>query len=287
MERVLPPSDDMTNQQRSSAPAAGELLASDLDGTLLPPAWSPERARELQAFRATIAASPGLRLAYVTGRHLEHALEAMDAFELPLPDYLACEVGTALYAARGGSYHEVPDFQARMAAALGATGEDVRRALASLDGITLQDAGHQGAFKASFFLPWPPPEGLMEEARVRLEAVGARTTVVTSRGPGGEGLLDVLPGGGAKDRAVRYVADLLDIDEKRVLFAGDSGNDRAALLAGSPGVVVGNASGSFVEELRAEARRLGTLDRIHFASLPYAGGVMEGMRHFGIGAADM
>lgn len=262
----------------------GDLLASDLDGTLVPPTWTPERADELNDFRDAIAAGERLWLAYVTGRHLEHALEAMDAFALPRPHYLVCEVGAALYARNGEGYREDTEFRALMASSMGTTGDKVRQALAGLPGLEPQSDEHQGAFKASFVTPWPPPEALLAKVHERLEGVGARTTLVTSRSSSGDAaLLDVLPRGGAKDRAVRYLIRKLEVEERRTLFAGDSGNDRTALLADTMGVVVGNASRSFADEVRSEAEREGRLTSIHFAARPYAGGVLEGMYHFGIG----
>lgn len=259
------------------------LLASDLDGTLLPPTSSPERTRELEEFGRVVAGVRGLSLAYVTGRHLESALRAVEAFSLPWPDHLGCQVGTALYARAPGGYREVPEFRSLMAAAMNVQGDVVREALAGIPGLALQGPEHQGDFKASFVFPWPSADELLEEVRERLAGVGARTTVVASRNAGeDEGLLDVLPEGGAKDRVLRYLAETLGVGEDRVLFAGDSRNDLAALLSGVLGVVVGNASPDFVEEVRRGAARLGDGARVHFATRPYAAGVLEGMGHFGL-----
>jgi hydroxymethylpyrimidine pyrophosphatase-like HAD family hydrolase len=86
----------------------------------------------------------------------------------------------------------------------------------------------------------------------------------------------------AKDRAVRYLMERHGLDPDRVVYAGDSGNDGAAMLAGYWSIVVGNASSRFKEELRANARDRGVADRIYFAERSFAEGVIEGCRHFGL-----
>ena len=67
-----------------------------------------------------------------------------------------------------------------------------------------------------------------------------------------------------------------------MVFAGDSGNDRAAILSGVRAVVVGNAGDDLRDGLRREAERRGLGERIHFSEAPYAAGVVEGCRYFGL-----
>jgi sucrose-6-phosphatase len=257
------------------------LLAADLDGTLVPAAWSDERAREMKSFRRVIA-QRDLRLAYITGRHLQRAVAVMEACDLPRPDFVACEAGTALYVPEDGGYRPVMEYRERMAVALRVPADAVRGALAPVPDLALQDADEQGDFKASFMAPWPLDGTLVSEVYRRLADVGARASVITSRARDGSALVDVLPAATGTDRAVRYMATRLGVHAQRVVFAGDSGNDRDALLSGAWGIVVANAHPDFVEEVRREARRWGLEERIHFASLPYVAGVVEGLRHFGV-----
>jgi alpha-amylase len=184
---------------------------------------------------------------------------------------------------RDGAY--VPDeaYRQAVAKALGADGRAAAAALAAHPEVELQPPLHQGEHKASFFTPWPVAERLVGELRALAAAVGARVGFVVSRDVvTGRGLLDALPEGVAKDRAVERVAGLLGLGSDQVVFAGDSGNDEAALLAGFRSVVVGNAPAPLVERLREEAERRGRLERIYFAREHYAAGVLEGCRHFGI-----
>ena len=81
---------------------------------------------------------------------------------------------------------------------------------------------------------------------------------------------------------MRYLHDKLELDEERLVYAGDSGNDRAAMLTGFNVVVVANASSVLKESLWEEAVNLGIDSRIYFARTAYALGVLEGCQHFGI-----
>jgi hydroxymethylpyrimidine pyrophosphatase-like HAD family hydrolase len=106
--------------------------------------------------------------------------------------------------------------------------------------------------------------------------------VVSRDGVTGEGLLDVLPAGGAKERATAYLAGLLGLPLERVVFAGDSGNDLGALLSGTRSVLVGNAADHVRSGLRAPARARGVEDRVYLATAEVAEGVVEGLVHWGV-----
>jgi hydroxymethylpyrimidine pyrophosphatase-like HAD family hydrolase len=94
------------------------------------------------------------------------------------------------------------------------------------------------------------------------------------------GLLDILPHGVAKDAAVRHLQERTRAPLERVVYAGDSGNDMAAFLAGFSGIVVGNAPESLKSRLRDLQASGGEERRLYFAESPYAGGVVQGLRHY-------
>ena len=258
------------------------LLASDLDGTLIPLERTPERLREVEQLVASIEAAEELQLAYVTGRHLELGLEGIREVGLPEPEWFVCDVGTSVYHRSGDAFEADDRYRAAMRGALGGLGgSDVRAALASVDGITLQEEEKQGEFKVSYYTRGRH-EPFVDPVRAQLDAVGAKVNLVASFDPvSGRGLLDVLPAGVAKDYAVRYLHDHSGVDGGRLVYAGDSGNDRAAMLSGYKVIVVGNADPALKEDLSAESAVRGLTDRIYFAAHPYARGVLEGLRHFG------
>ena len=260
------------------------LLASDLDGTLIPPA-DVAGDGGVAEFSHVVNARRDLLLAYVTGRHRALALQGIVRHALPAPRILVCDVGTSVFVLSDGEYQADPVYRERMVDALGgADRSELHRLLEDLPGLRLQEDEKQAEFKLSYYTPGGAEgEALALRARDLLEdAVGVVSVVYSVDPEIGHGLLDVLPPGVAKDVAVRYLHDRLGVGEDRLVYAGDSGNDRAVMLSGFNVVVVGNASPSLKEEIRLESERLRIGSRIYFARALYAQGVLEGGRHFEI-----
>jgi hypothetical protein len=95
------------------------LLASDLDGTLIPLERDAQRLREVEELVRALAASEDLRLAYVTGRHLALAQAGIEEIGLPSPDWFVCDVGTSVYRRANGGYEPDQEYRQAMRAALG------------------------------------------------------------------------------------------------------------------------------------------------------------------------
>ena len=100
------------------------MLASDMDGTVIPMEVTDERSQEIAAFREAVEASSHLTLAYVTGRDLPLALKGMRQHRLPAPNTLVCDVGTSVYHATQTGYEEDQEYGKEMEKARG--GLDVR-----------------------------------------------------------------------------------------------------------------------------------------------------------------
>lgn len=253
------------------------LLASDLDGTLIPLERTPDRLQEVRELVSAIEAVPGLRLAYVTGRHLELARTGIAEIGLPEPDWFVCDVGTSVYQRTELGYVADERYRDAMRLAFGGlTGVEVEQAIGSLEGISLQEAEKQAEFKVSYYTDGRH-EGFVDAVQARLDTAGAKVSLVASFDPvSHRGLLDILPAGVAKDYAVQYLQERTGIEQGELIYAGDSGNDRAAMLSGYKAIVVGNADASLKRDLAAQAAP----NRIYFARHPYAAGVQEGLRHF-------
>jgi HAD superfamily hydrolase (TIGR01484 family) len=282
-------------------PATQRLLATDLDGTVIPTpqggAGGDGGRRDggtdafREAFERPARARRGVVLAYVTGRHLSFALEGVAGAGLPGPDLLACDVGTSLYRPDEGAWspdperwRADPDYRASMRAAMGGvdTGE-IRRALAGTADLLPQEDEKQAEFKVSWYAPAPPRlDGVVDAMRERLASVAPVELVASVDPSTGRGLIDVLPSGVAKDRALGFMRAELEVGPDATLYAGDSGNDRAALLSGVLAVLVGNAPRTLADELRREARGRGLGERLYLATAPFAHGVLEGCEHFGV-----
>jgi HAD superfamily hydrolase (TIGR01484 family) len=259
------------------------LLASDLDGTLIPLERDAQRLREVAELVAAMEAAEDLKLAYVTGRHLSLGLAGITEVGLPLPDWFVCDVGTSVYRRADGDFEPDEAYRRAMREAFGGlSGEDIRAAIGDLDGLELQEEEKQGEFKVSYYTRGRP-EPFVETVQSRLDAAQAKVNLVASHDPvSGRGLLDVLPAGIAKDYAIRYLHDATGVDEQHLVYAGDSGNDRAAMLTGYRAIVVGNADEALKKDLGIESVTRGIAEQIYFAEHPYARGVLEGLRHFGL-----
>lgn len=127
---------------------------------------------------------------------------------------------------------------------------------------------HPPQFQTAFKVSFAVPQADWQAARDALAAFPQR--IITS----GASDLDVIPPGAGKDAATLRLADTMGVDRDRLAVAGDSGNDLAMLRVGALRIAVGNA--------RAEL--LDGLDGVPFvkAAAAHAGGVLEGLRRFGI-----
>lgn len=263
----------------------GSLLASDMDGTVIPLEVSSGREMEIAEFRAAVEESGELILAYVTGRGLALARKGIRQFGLPMPDFLVCDVGTSVHRSDGDGFLPDPEYADRMKAALdGLDFSEVRGLLEPVGHLLLQPQERQTDFKLSYHLPRGADyTEILASVRRRLEGLGDRVQAVCSVGaPSGTPLLDLLPTGGGKDHALLYLRQISGVGDDEIVYAGDSGNDLEAILAGFKAIVVANAGEELKGELRNRAEKEKLTSHIFFSQYPYAKGVLEGCRHFGI-----
>ncbi len=261
------------------------LLVSDMDGTVIPLDQDPGRGEEIRMLSEAIATVPGLTLAYATGRSLPLATRAVKEFHLPPADSIAVDVGTRIFHRTEQGYTPDATYDERMTEAVGGVDlKTVVRALDDVPGLEEQPDWGQGRFKRSYFVdPSVPDDEVMEQVRELIEAEGGQVTLVTSHDPVRDlGLLDILPMGIAKDVAVHHLHTLTQTPLDRVVYAGDSGNDAAAFLAGYAGIVVGNAPDALKAHLRRAGEEREGGPRLYFAEAPFAAGVLQGLRHYGV-----
>ena len=90
-----------------------------------------------------------------------------------------------------------------------------------------------------------------------------------------QAFLDVLPVRASKGQAIRYLAYRWGLPLRNFLVAGDSGNDEEMLVGDTLGVVVANHS--------IELGELRGMEQIYFATRDHAGGILEGLEHYGFG----
>ncbi|MBI1752503.1 MAG: HAD-IIB family hydrolase [Acidobacteria bacterium] len=236
---------------------AQQILISDLDATLLGDADS------LSELMAWVRSTPDLVFGVATGRKAGNALRMLQQWGVPTPDVLISGVGSEIrYGATGaidsGWEHHICQGWRR---------EELSRILSAVPGLRLQNHRKQGPYKLSYLVnPWRMPG--IGRLRELLHGAGLQANLIYSQGR----LLDVLPQRASKGQAIRYLAFKWGLPLNRFLVAGDSGNDRDMLEGDVLGIVVGNHSPE-VEPLRGRPR-------VYFASRPFAGGILEGLRHY-------
>lgn len=265
------------------------LICTDMDRTLLPNGRQPESPEARPAF-ARVAARPEVTLAYVTGRHLQLALEAVHHYALPEPDYFATDVGSMIYRRVNGEWQAWDAWQQDIAPAWnGLESGDLKPLFANFSELSDQPDECQNRFKLSYFVDHGAAiPRLLETMRLRLAPEGIDAELIYSHDETtNTHLLDVLPTGASKLHAVLFLRDSLGLATENVLFAGDSGNDLDALTGPAPAVLVANASESVRSEASMLAARRGTQNRLYFArgglagmNGNYAAGILEGLVHF-------
>lgn len=269
------------------------LLCSDLDRTLLPNGPRPE-SPDARPLLRHVAEQDALSLVYVTGRDKELIWKAIRDYDLPLPKRVIGDVGTTLYTVSGDpeGVHFTPSAQWEATIAEdweGMEGGDLADLFTDLDGIRLQEPEKQNRFKLSYYAdPDLDADRVMEEMERRMRQREIRSNLIWSIDEEKSlGLLDVLPKGANKLRAIRFLMAQLGYEADQVVFAGDSGNDLTVLTSGLRSILVANAA----EDVRRSAldalAKDDRTDRLYVArgdflgmNGNYSAGVLEGLAHF-------
>lgn len=263
---------------------AARVLATDLDGTLIP---LPGREDNLSAL-ATLreARQQGqLPLIFATGRHFESIVEAIEIYHLPTPDWMIGDVGSAIYERRAdGSFAPLAAYDRHLQEVTHChTRADVIQALAPFPHLDHQQTQTRTAFKTSYYCSASSLESLVEQIRLRLHECDLPYDCLGSIDHNGDfGFIDVLPRGVNKAYALLWLARHSPYQPEEILYAGDSGNDEAALASGFRAILVANATKGLRERVTAKLNERQIAHRLFCASQTATSGVLEGCRHFGL-----
>ncbi len=267
-----------------STEAKCHVLATDLDGTLIPLDGDPQNESDLRTL-ATQLEHNGVTLIFITGRHFEYAAQAIAEFQLPQPDWLICDVGTSIFQRRAsGEFRPVEAYQQhqdRIIASLPILA--LRQQLEPIEGLRLQEPEKQGRFKLSFYADAAQLQDLAGRIQEELDQTSAPYSIIHSVDPfNGDGLIDLLPATVSKAHALAWWVQEAQLSPDAIVFAGDSGNDLAALTAGYRAIVVGNADRAIAQRALDAHRESGWKDRLYLARSKATSGVLEGCRWFGL-----
>lgn len=242
------------------------LFVTDLDNTLV---GDDQALAELNRQLSQHRGEYGTKIVYATGRSPTLYRQLQAEKQLLEPDAFIAAVGTEIYL--NGS--DTPDSAWSERLSQGWERDLVVATTAHFADLVPQPDSEQRPFKVSFFLT----EAIAVEVLPLLESLlqerGLDTKLIYSTGQD----LDILPLKSDKGLAMQFLRQQWGIEPQQTVVCGDSGNDIALFSVGEErGIIVGNASSELLQWHNANSAGYR-----HLAKASYAGGILEGLKHFG------
>ncbi len=261
------------------------LLCTDLDRTLLPNGQPPESPQAREHFRRFVE-QESVTLAYVTGRDLSLIQQAIEEYDIPVPDFALADVGASVYRVQDKHWQRMPAWDACLSKSWP---NDARERIATLllheqAELRLQEQEKQTAFKLSFYVDLSVEyKQLLHRLQRLLEKHQLFAHLIWSEDEEAHiGLLDVLPKTAGKLEAIQFLMQHEDFNHTNTLFAGDSGNDLDVMLSSIPSILVANAASAVREDILEQK-----VKSVYFAQGGYLGmngcysaGILEGVAYY-------
>lgn len=243
------------------------LFVTDLDNTLV---GDDVALEELNQQLSQHRQEYGTKIVYATGRSRSIYHELKTEKQLLDPDALIAAVGTEIYDNDG---NDAPDPAWSEKLSQGWERELIVATAAHYADLVTQPDSEQRPFKVSYNLT----EEAATEVLPRLESQLSESSLDVKLIYSGSKDLDILPRNADKGLAVQFLQQKWGIDSKQTVVCGDSGNDIALFSVGEArGIIVGNAR----PELRQWYDK-NPADYRYLAQASCAGGILEGLHHFG------
>jgi HAD superfamily hydrolase (TIGR01484 family) len=234
------------------------VLATDLDGTFL----GGTDAERRQFYDWIEASRDRVGLIFVTGRDPGHIRDLTRKQGVPKPDYVVGDVGTTIAEVDDDHFLSPIDaLEAEIEAAWGNAGMRVQAALQGVRGLKLQSSGFR--YRVSYD---------MDPAQFEARALDIVAELGLDALMSADRYFDVLPKDVSKGPSLLRLLAHLDIDNRKVLVAGDTLNDLSMLTMGLPAVAVGNSEPALIEALDGH-------DHVHRAREEGVGGIAEAILH--------
>ncbi len=238
---------------------AEKLIVTDIDNTLLGDDNYTKDFSEMLRNK-----HENIRFAVATGRTVNSALSVLKENNIPHPDVIISSVGSEIYYNLEGWLIPSQGWKAHISFQWNRN--KIKKLLSSFEFLNYQEEETQRDFKVSYYME--ENEEHIKKIRQVLISNKIKANVIFSHGQ----FLDIIPFRASKGKAIRYIAYRWNIMYENILVAGDSGNDEEMLKGDLLGVVVGNYSNE-LEELRGGKR-------IYFSKIHYAGGIIDGVKHY-------
>lgn len=260
------------------------LLCTDLDRTLIPNGAQPESPQAKKLFERLVARDD-ITLAYVTGRHRTLIEQAIQDYDLPLPDYAVGDVGSTIYQTDTAGWELWTDWQQHLAQNWCHVAIDqLKNCVSAMSEFVLQEVEKQNQFKVSYYLPLSADavrwNGWLESELARL---GAQANFIWSVDEVTQvRLLDILPVRANKLHAIRHIMQRNQFERIDTVFAGDSGNDMEVMRSEIQSVLVANAEPELKQwALANEGESLYVAKGgVWNLNGNYRSGILEGASHF-------
>jgi sucrose-6F-phosphate phosphohydrolase len=242
------------------------LFVTDLDHTLVGDDQALlELSDRLQQHRQKY----GTKIVYATGRSPVLYRQLAAEKNLLQPDALVLSVGTEIYL--DGNDSPDPNWSAILSP--GWQRETVLSVTKQFPELVLQPDSEQRPFKVSFFLQQEVSSLVLPQLEVELQKFKLNIKLIYSSGID----LDIVPRSSDKGQAMQYLRQRWKFAVEQTVACGDSGNDIALFAVGDErGIIVGNAR----QELLHWHQNNPTNNR-YLAQNFCAGGIIEGLKHFG------
>ncbi|WP_018294869.1 HAD-IIB family hydrolase [Mariprofundus ferrooxydans] len=260
------------------------LLCTDLDRTLIPNGNQPESPGARTIFSRFVSREE-VGLVYVSGRHLALIEQAIEEYQLPLPDVIIADVGSTIYRFEQGVWQQWRAWDEAIAEAWqGMSAEALHSLLEDITALQLQEQEKQNTHKLSYYLPVDGGhQAVIADIEARLSAKGVRSNLIWSVDEIQHiGLLDILPADANKLHAITFLMQHDGYDDKHVVFSGDSGNDLDVLLSPVQAILVANADDEVRAAVKAAAPENIYVAKGNFLHMNgcYSAGILEGVAYY-------
>lgn len=243
------------------------LFVTDLDRTLV---GDDNALKTLNQQLSDHRQKYGTKIVYATGRSLFLYRQLTSQQSLLPPDALIASVGSEIYF---NPNEDIFDSEWAEIIAHGWNRSQVISIAANFSDLTHQPHSEQRLFKISYHLTESGASVVLPQLKLALHESGLDVKLIYSGGKD----LDILPQKADKGLAVEFLRQKWGIDGINTVVCGDSGNDISLFMVENlRGIIVGNA----MEELRQWHQENPSNYR-YIAQGKYAGGITEGLRHFG------
>lgn len=265
-----------------------QVLATDLDGTFIPLSGNSRNRADLKTLAEKLCQKK-ITLTFVTGRHLESVQRAIVEHALPRPDWIICDVGSTIYeCVRIDDLREVVSYRSHLDSIVeNYPIAKLREYLGDITELRLQEPEKQGRFKLSYYTEQNQVDTVAQTIQERLARTAAPYSLIHSVDPfNGDGLVDLLPKRVSKAYALQWWVEHAGLRKESIVYAGDSGNDLAAFLAGYRTIVVGNTDREIADRVYDHHSNSQWHDRLCLAKEHGTSGVLEGCCWFEMFSAE-